>query len=94
MTNKEYSKITACKNWCDFDQLDGITIKNGESLEVIFPDGVAREIAACVVNDSYSASDMGHQVSIPTAKAYALTEAFGAKTKVELIGLLARRVTK
>lgn len=86
------NKIERYSNWCEYDQLDGNTLIDGEELCVQFPDGTSLDLRVTVVESSYEASDMGHPWRVPVRKAYWETKVRGIPVRVPLVGLSASRV--
>ena len=90
---EKMAKIERYQNWCDVDQLGGTDLKDGEKLEVCFPDNQIRAIEIVVEKTKETTSDMGHVELIPVQKAYYATKVYGVKINVPLVGLNARRVS-
>jgi hypothetical protein len=86
------SLVEEYRNWCEYDQLDGQTIEEGEKLRVTFADGVTRKIVAHVVKSSYNILEPSGETCIPTSSAFATTEMWGMTVRIRLVGLEAKRV--
>lgn len=85
------SRIERYSNWCEIDRLDSIDLKEGEFLQVFWPNGDI-EILVCGINShSYTISDHGHPYSVPVREAYIHANYKGQPIKVELLGLEAQR---
>jgi len=85
-------KIERYSNWCELDQLDGETIKDGETLEVTFPNGKVIKLKAAVESYSQSYNDHGHDYTMPVSHAYHKSWWAGVPVQVSLVGLEAKRI--
>lgn len=85
-------QITRYSNWCEYDQLDGVDLVDGEHLLVEWPDGNKERVTIRVMTDSYETSDMGHRCDIPTKTAHVVKDVNGVAVKVPLLGVKAKRV--
>jgi hypothetical protein len=90
--NTEWGKIDACQDWCDIDRLHGEFLKEGERLEVMWPNGSIEQITISIADHSYYVNDMGVPYRIPVRKAHADTTHNGAQAIIPLFGLNVRRV--
>lgn len=84
-------KITRYSNWCELDQLDGVTLQNGEILSVEWPDGSKSVVTIEVDNTPGTYSDHGRESPMPKSIAYTPLTYRGVKSLVPLIGCLAVR---
>lgn len=100
----DFQEITTYSNWNFIDQLGANplvngtagpfdpskTLKNGDHLEIRFPDGSVRFHAIVVKDESYDAGPgSGH---IPVTKAYINIEYCGMTAQIPIKGLNARRL--
>jgi hypothetical protein len=82
---EDFKEITVCRDWCCCDQLDGEELKDGERLDLLWPDG-SIIIGASVKLREFSETCMEHGgiAEIPYKMAYYKTMHRGARVMVEL----------
>lgn len=90
--NTEWGKVDACKDWCDIDRLHGEFFKEGERVEVMWPDGTLEQIKVCIADHSYDVNDIGVAYRVNVKKAHADTTHHGAQAIIPLFGLNVRRI--
>jgi hypothetical protein len=76
--------VETYSNWCEIDQLDGVTLKDGEWLRVKWPDGTKTRAKVRVEQTSYRISDMGSPCDIPVSKAFVRVPYKGASARIRL----------
>lgn len=85
----KFEPIGCYSNWCYLAALggreDGV-LKNGEALEVRFPDGTVVRTAVLIEEDTEEVMDMGHYDSVPITRAYFQHKVHGAQALVRLDG--------
>lgn len=57
-------------DWAYIDQLDGISLKDGERLHVKWPDGTITIETCAIDRDTFTYNEMGHEGKGPNHKAY------------------------
>lgn len=62
-------KIDQNRNWCEIDQLGGMPIRDGEWLEIHWPDGSVTSERVKLRITKRTVSDMGHNCDIPVRQA-------------------------
>ncbi len=87
------SKVEAYKNWfCDIDRLDEIDLKEGEDLELTFPDGTVERVQVLLHSEKQTYTDHGHTYSMTVSKAYFTLDYHGWEMDCPLEGLEAKRI--
>lgn len=86
------SKVTADKNYCDIDKLDGVELKDGERLKVTFPDGKTKKVEVVLHERNEPYNDMGHTYTMPVRKAHFTLDYHGWELDFPLEGLEAKRI--
>lgn len=83
--------ITEHSNWGWWDVLDGVELKDQESLFIHFPNGAIVATRITVECTREATMDMGREYVAGRFKAYMKTKVFGVEVKVPLVGLKAER---
>lgn len=73
-----------CHHWKD--ELDGVALKDGENLQIIWPDGSTETRPIRVVS-----VERGHHGSVTSHEAYFISKYRGRDTWARLLGLQASR---
>jgi hypothetical protein len=79
-------EITIYGNWCDYDQLDGRNVEDGERMLLRWPDGVTEEHVVRVEKRMGQTGDMGHMCDLPIRKAYIEHTVHDVTIKIMLYG--------
>jgi hypothetical protein len=90
-----FHEVKEYTNWCHLDQIDGKNIKDGEKLELIWPDGHTMLCNVIVEGGHKEVLDMNSTYLCPISYAFAMIEHHGSELKIRLAdvkGLKARRV--
>lgn len=95
--HKGYPKheIYVLSNWCYYDSLDGAELRDGEELELTWPDGHVERQKILVKKRSVEVSDMGHPWTTPITEAFIVVpyHGFDALLQLSLVqGLRVKRV--
>lgn len=85
-------KIERHNDWCSYDSLDGERLKDGEILEITFPDGWFMTAAIRLAKWSESISDHGHASAYPQERAEIDFSLHGIRVVIPLAGLEAERI--
>jgi hypothetical protein len=80
------SKVTVRSNWGYWDELDGEILKNGERVNVRWPDGSETQETVRVEKTSFQSEDHGHRCDIPVHKAYVDVNVRGVAASIRLAG--------
>ena len=83
------NKITAYKDWCDIDRLDGLDLENGELLHVEFPDRTLVSVITTV--KKWHVGGGPGEARLPYSKASIPVEYHGVAIDLPLAGLKAKR---
>ena len=70
--------------WAAYDQLDGVTLEDGEPIEVDFPDGTILLTTVITKPFRQREMDMGTWTTIPVIQAYVEIEHRGLTIKTRL----------
>ena len=85
-------EITRNGNWCSVDELEGVPLRDGENLIVIWPeDGRLEQIAVLVKSRTIVLPDHGHDFLSTESHAFYQTQFRGIPVLVPLVGLMAQR---
>lgn len=84
--------IVRASDWGYWDQLNGVTLTNGETLRVKWPSGKIQVIMITVSNDRVAVSDHGHDCYVDDVRAWYFAGYEGVAVRVPLVGLEAERV--
>jgi len=87
-----FLKITEYSNWCYYDRLGGVDLKDDEKLEIEWPNGQHTRVTVRLREFSTPYQDHSHPTSIPHKEAYCKIMHKGHPIKVRLVGLKARRI--
>lgn len=77
-------RITALNNWCCYDQIDNKPIEPGTVLKIHWPDGTHSVQLIHLRTGQESASDMGHDITIPIIQAGVMMNVRGEEVFVRL----------
>lgn len=76
--------VTRYSNWGYWDQLDGVTLKEGELISVQWGDGTVTKESVVIREYNTVTSDHGHMCDIPHVEAYVKTSVHGTETLIRL----------
>ena len=88
----DFQPVTQKSNWGYWDELDGKVLRDGETVEVQYPDGTIERGTVTTKDHVSTISDMGAPCAIHDTSAFIRFEHHGAEVKLGLRGMMARRV--
>lgn len=72
-----FARVSRKSDWGYWDQLDGETLRTGETIEVLWPDGSTSRHRCQIDRRSYHGTDTGSPIEIPDETAYVKIEVRG-----------------
>lgn len=87
------AKVTTLKNWCEIDQLNSVDLRDGDTVEITWPNGGEKTTHTVHIEKStQSVSDMGRSVDVPIRHAMIKLCHGGAWFDIRIAGLEARKI--
>ena len=71
--------------WAEYDQLDGVTLEEGEKVSVLFPDSSLEYMTVTTKSFRQREMDMGTWTTIPVIQAYVEIDYKGLPIQVRLV---------
>jgi len=88
----EFKPVTLLSNWGYWDQLDGTALRDAELIEVQYPDGTIEQGLVEVDRTPITVGDMGSGYRTESCSAFITYDLHGARVRLGLRGMMARRV--
>ena len=83
----EWLKFTTYSNWCEIDRLGETNLKNGDEVEILWPNKKVTNHILEVRKSSYNISDMGSPYTVPVSTAYIKIEYNGTENTVNVTSI-------